>query len=72
MRPVGWIGVVLIVAGVVVLAMRGISYTKERESVSVGPVAVAAEKKGFVPPWVGAVAIAAGVALVFAGRRSGA
>lgn len=68
MRPVGWIGVVLIVLGLVVLAMRGISYTKEREEVAVGPVSVAAEKKGFVPPVVGYVAIAVGVALIFAGR----
>jgi hypothetical protein len=72
MRPLGWIGVILIVAGLVVLALRGVSYTKEREEVALGPVKVAAEKKGFVPPVVGAAAIAVGVALVFAGRRSGA
>jgi hypothetical protein len=70
MRPVGWIGVVLIVLGLVVLAMGGMSYRKESEKVAVGPVSVTAERRGFVPPVVGYVAIAVGAALVFAGRRS--
>ena len=70
MRPLGIAGIVLIVVGAVVLAMRGISYTKEREEVQVGPLEVAAERRGFVPPLVGAIAIVAGIALVFAGRRS--
>jgi hypothetical protein len=70
MRPLGWLGVVLIIAGLVVLALRGISYTKERREVAVGPIEVAAEEKGFVPPIVGAIAIAVGAALMYAGRRS--
>ncbi len=69
MRPLGILGVILIIAGIVVLAMRGISYTKDRDAVRVGPVEVAAEKKGFVPPVVGVVAVVAGIVLVFAGRR---
>ncbi len=69
MRPIGIIGVLLILAGVVVLALRGISYTKEREAVSVGPIQVAAERKGFVPPIVGVIAIAGGVVLLVLGRR---
>ena len=69
MRPLGILGVILIIAGIVVLAMRGISYTKDRDAVRVGPIEVAAEKKGFVPPAVGVVAVVAGIVLVFAGRR---
>lgn len=69
MRPLGWIGVVLIVAGCVVLAMRGLSYTKERQEVNIGPVEVAAERKGFIPPLAGAAALALGVVLVFASRK---
>jgi hypothetical protein len=71
MRPISIIGVILIVAGAAVLAMRGFSYTKERDAVRVGPLEVAAERKGFVPPAVGALALAAGVALVVLGRRTG-
>ena len=69
MRPLGWIGAFLIVAGGVVLAMRGLSYTKEREEVNIGPVEVAAERKGFIPPVAGAAAVALGAVLVFVGRK---
>ncbi len=69
MRPLALVGVILIVLGGIVLALRGISYTKERESVEVGPLQVAAERKGFIPPAAGVVAIIVGLGLVLAGRR---
>lgn len=69
MRPIGYLGLALIVIGAVVLAMRGISYTREREQVNVGPIELAAERKGFIPPWAGGAAIIIGAALIFAGRR---
>ena len=69
MRPIGWIGVLLVVLGVVVLAMRGLSYTKDRQEISVGPMKVATEQKGFVPPSAGFLAIAVGAGLVFVGTR---
>lgn len=69
MKPVAALGWVLVVLGVVVLAMQGISYTKERESVRMGPVEVAAERRGFIPPVAGVVALVAGVALVLSARR---
>lgn len=68
MRPLGIVGVVLIIVGVLVLAARGISYTKDRDSTHVGPIKVSTEQKGFVPPIAGVVAIVAGIALVAAGR----
>ena len=71
MRPLGIFGVVLIVLGAVVLAMGGFGYTKERQEVEVGPLEVAAERRGFVPPAVGIVAIVVGLGLVIAGRRKG-
>ena len=70
MRPIGWIGVLLVVLGVGILAMRGVSYTKDRQEVSVGPMKVATEQKGFIPPAAGFLAIAVGAALVFVGTRS--
>lgn len=69
MRPLGMLGVVLVIAGVVILALKGFSYTKDKDTMSVGPVSVSAEKKGFVPPAVGAVAVVAGLVLVAVGRK---
>ena len=70
MRPLGVVGTLLIVAGAIVLLLRGVSYVKDRDSVSVGPVHVTAAKKGFISPAVGAIALVAGLVLVFASRRS--
>jgi uncharacterized membrane protein HdeD (DUF308 family) len=72
MRITGFVGVILIVLGVVVLAANGISYTKERHTTDIGPVQVSTVKKGFVSPTAGVVAIVAGIVLVVAGRRRSA
>lgn len=69
MRPLGIIGVILIVAGAIVLALKGISYTKDRDSVKIGGVELSKEDRGFVPPVVGVIAIVAGIVLVAAGRK---
>ena len=68
MRPLGIIGVILIIAGVVVLAMKGISYTKDRDAVKIAGVEISKEDKGFVPPYIGVIAVVAGIPLVAEGR----
>ncbi len=68
MKPLAWIGVILIIAGVVVVAMRGIPYTKSRNEVEVGPLKVTSQERGLVTPVVGVAAIVIGAVLVFAGR----
>jgi hypothetical protein len=71
MRPLAWIGVLLIAAGAIVVAMRGIPYTKSRNEVEVGPLKVTSQERGTVPPYVGVVAIVVGGVLAFAGRKRG-
>ncbi|HLZ46965.1 MAG TPA: hypothetical protein VKQ05_14910 [Gemmatimonadales bacterium] len=68
MRPAGLIGVLLIVFGGIVLALRGVSYVKDRDKADLGIATITTERHGFIPPWVGAVALVAGVVLLFAGR----
>jgi hypothetical protein len=69
MRPLGWIGVLLIVCGGIVVVMRGVSYTKNRNDVELGPFSFATVEKGFVPPIVGVAAIVVGAGLLLVGRR---
>ena len=69
MRPLSWIGVLLIIAGIVVVAMRGIPYTKSRNEVEVGPLKVTSQERGVVPTYVGIAAIVIGGVLIFAGGR---
>jgi len=71
MRPAGIIGTLLIVFGAIVLIVGGVSYVKDRDKVDLGVATVTTERRGFVPPWVGGVALLAGVVLLFAGRRTG-
>ena len=69
MRPLGWVGVLLIVAGVIVVAMRGVPYTKSHNEVEVGPLKVTTQERGMVTPIFGVAAIIIGGVLVFAGKK---
>jgi hypothetical protein len=59
----------LIAAGIVIVAMRGLRYTKSSSEVEVGPLKVTSQERGVVPPIVGYVAIAVGAVLVVTGRK---
>ena len=63
-----WIGVALIVAGLVALAIGTFSYTKDEKKAELGPVEIRVEEKErvHVPVWVGILAVLAGAGLVAA------
>jgi uncharacterized membrane protein HdeD (DUF308 family) len=65
------VGILLIVLGVLALAYKGFTYTKERTVLDVGPIEAKVDEKKTVPlsPIVGAVSLAAGMALLVADRR---
>ena len=64
-------GFILIIAGAVALIYGGITYTKRRDTVHLGPFSATVRQKETVaiPPILGGIALAAGVALVMAGGR---
>lgn len=72
MKPLGWIGVLLIIGGIIIVAMRGIPYTKSHNEVEVGPLKVTSQERGMVPPIAGIAAIIVGGVLVFVGKRRSA
>lgn len=65
------LGVILIVAGALALIFQGITYTRERQVIEVGPIEATAEEERTIPipPIVGGVLLIAGVALVWGSRR---
>jgi uncharacterized membrane protein HdeD (DUF308 family) len=71
MKPIGIAGIVLIVLGVAALVYQGISYTTRETVVDIGPLHATADREKTVPlpPVVGIVAVAGGVALLIAGAR---
>jgi len=68
------LGIALIVVGVLALVYQGFTYTTRETVIDIGPITATAEReKTFpLPPVIGIVAIAGGVALMFAGSRKGA
>ena len=65
------LGIVLIVVGVLALAYQGFTYTTRETVIDIGPIKATAERERTfpLPPILGIVAVAGGVALMFAGSR---
>jgi hypothetical protein len=63
--------IVLIVVGVIALAYGGISYTKEKKVLDIGPLEATTKERRTIPlpPVVGIVAIAGGVAILLVSGR---
>jgi hypothetical protein len=66
------IGLALIVFGIAALILGGIQYTKREKAVDLGPVEITTEERERIPlpPIVGIVSVAAGVALVVSHSRT--
>jgi hypothetical protein len=71
-KPSTIAGMVLLILGFVALLSGGFRYTKNEKVLDVGPVEATVEKheRVAIPPIVGGLAVAAGVALLFVGLRS--
>ena len=72
MRVGTLVGLVLIILGVLGLIYQGVTYTKRRDTIRLGPIQATAEQKETIPisPILSGIAIVAGIALVVAVRRA--
>jgi hypothetical protein len=72
MRPTTIIGLLLIAGGLIALLMGGFSYTTSEKVLDVGPLEATVERKERVPvpPIIGGIAMAAGVALLLVGHKT--
>jgi uncharacterized membrane protein YidH (DUF202 family) len=63
--------VVLIVVGVIALAYGGISYTREKKVLDIGPIEATTKTRETIPlpPVLGVAAIAGGIVLLVIGGR---
>ena len=72
MSPTKLIGIVIIVAGVLMLVYGGFSYTKDTTAAKIGPIELNVKEKKTVdfPLWAGVGAIVVGgLLLVLGGKR---
>lgn len=67
------IGIILIVAGILMLVFRNISFTKQEKVLDIGPVEINKKEKKTIdwPNYAGGIAIAAGVVVLLASRKKG-
>jgi uncharacterized membrane protein len=73
MKPISWIGILLIVLGGLALAYQGFSYTHQEKVLDLGPIHATAEKQERVsiPPILGGLALVGGIALLVIGGKKG-
>jgi uncharacterized membrane protein len=71
MKPISWIGILLIVLGGLALAYQGFSYTHREKVLDVGPIHATADKEEriSIPPILGGIVLVAGIACLVAGGR---
>jgi len=71
MKPITWIGIVLVVLGALALAYQGINYTRQEKVLDIGPIHATAEKHERIPlpPVVGGLALVGGIVLLVRGAK---
>lgn len=71
MKPIIWVGILLIVLGGLALAYQGFNYTRQEKVLDVGPIRATADKQERVsiPPLLGGLVLVGGIALLVAGAR---
>jgi len=71
MKPILWIGVLLIVLGGLALAYQGFNYTRQRNVIDVGPIHATADEheRVSIPPVLGGLALVGGIVLVVVGAK---
>ena len=72
MKPIVWVGILLIVLGVLILAYQGINYTRQKNVLDMGSMHVTTETHERIPlpPILGGLALAGGVILLVMGARN--
>ena len=72
MTPRRIVGLVLVIVGLVSLLWGGISWTRERTVVDIGPIEATTQERETIPlpPILGGVALAAGAVLLFMRERT--
>jgi drug/metabolite transporter (DMT)-like permease len=65
------LGIILVVAGILMMVFRGVTFTREKKVVDIGPLEINAKEKDTLgwPIYAGAIATVAGVVLLVSGKR---
>jgi hypothetical protein len=72
MKPIIWMGILLVVVGALVFAYQGINYTREKRVLDVGSVHITKEthERISLSPPLGGLALMGGAVLLVMGARN--
>jgi hypothetical protein len=71
MKPIMWVGILLVILGALGLAYQGFNYTHQEKILDVGPIHATAEEhdRVSIPPVLGGLALVGGVVLLVVGAK---
>jgi len=71
MKPIIWVGILLVVLGGLALAYQGFNYTHQERILDVGPIHATAEEheRVSIPPVLGGLALVGGIVLLVVGGK---
>ena len=71
MKPIVWVGILLVVLGALALAYHGFTYNHRERVMDVGPMHVTTETQDRIPipPILGGLALAGGIVMLVVGSK---
>jgi len=71
MKPIMWVGILLVILGALSLAYQGFNYTHQEKILDVGPIHATAEEhdRVSIPPVLGGLALVGGIVLLVVGAK---
>jgi uncharacterized membrane protein len=71
MKPIMWVGILLVILGALGLAYQGFNYTHQEKILDVGPIHATAEEhdRVCIPPVLGGLALVGGIVLLVVGAK---
>jgi len=71
MKPITWVGILLIVFGGLALAYQGFTYTHREKVLDLGPIHATRDdqERVSIPPVLGGLALVGGIALLVVGGK---
>lgn len=71
MKPIAWVGIILIVLGGLALVYQGFGYTHQEKILDVGPIHATADEheRVSIPPILGGLVLIGGIGLLVYGAR---
>jgi uncharacterized membrane protein len=71
MKPITWLGILLVILGALALAYQGFTYTHQEKVLDIGSIHATREdhERVSIPPIIGGLALVGGIVLLVVGSK---